>query len=184
MLIEIQTSNFTNLKLKLVKLIQYYPVRLVYPIAKEKWVVRISRDGRTILTRRRSPKHGRVEHLFKELVTFPALVKKPNFSIEVLFTQEEEVWRDDGKGSWRRKGWSIVDRRLIRVLERVNLTNPQDFRQLLPAKLPVPFNSQDLALTLKLPRSLAQKMIYCLREMEVLEVVGKQGKGWLYLIQD
>jgi hypothetical protein len=180
LLIEIQTRSFSSLKSKLLQLTQAYPVRLVYPIAKEKWVVRVSLDGQTVLARRRSPKHGRLEHLFKELVRFPALIKEPNFSIEVLLTQEEEIWQDDGKGSWRRKGWSIADRRLLGVLDRVVFTLPDDFLALLPSGLPTPFTSLDLAQIHPLPRPLAQKMVYCLREMGVLQAVGKQAQARLY----
>jgi hypothetical protein len=184
LLIEIQTRSFSKVKAKLTRLTHAYSVRLVYPIPKEKWVVRISADGQTMLARRRSPRHGRVEHLFTELIRFPALVKEPNFTIEVLLTQEEEIWQDDGKGSWRRKGWSITDRRLLGILDRVVLTNPQDFQALLPPGLPAPFTTQDLARTLALPRALAQKMVYCLREMEVLVIVGKQQRAWLYNPQE
>lgn len=183
-LIEIQTRSFSSLKAKLFRLTRAYPVRLVYPTPLEKWLVRISADGQTTLNRRRSPRHGRVEHLFKELVRFPTLVNDPNFSIEVLLTHEEEIWQDDGKGSWRRKGWSIADRRLLGVVDRLILTGPQDFLELLPPGLPVPFTTKALAQALELPRSLAQKMVYCLREMEVLGVVGKQGNAWLYTPQE
>lgn len=182
LLIEIQTRSFSSLKAKLVRLTQNYPVRLVYPIAQEKWVVRVSKDGQTRLVRRRSPKHGRLEHLFKELVRFPALVKEPNFSIEVLFTHEEEIWRDDGKGSWRRKGWSIADRRLLGVVGSIVLKDPQDFLALLPPGLPQPFTTYDLAQTLPLPRPLAQKMVYCLKEMGTLGNVGKIGRSNLYRV--
>ena len=180
LLIEIQTRGFSSLKAKLVRLTQSHPVRLVHPIAQEKWVVRISADGHTTLARRRSPRHGRVEYIFKELVRFPALVKEPNFSIEVLLTQEEEIWQDDGKGSWRRKGWSIADHHLLNVVGSIVLADPQDFCALLPPGLPQPFTTSDLAQALPVPRSLAQKMVYCLKEMGVLEGVGKIGRSNLY----
>jgi hypothetical protein len=121
-----------------------------------------------------------LEHLFKELVRLPTLVKEPNFSVEVLLTQEEEIWQDDGKGSWRRKGWSIVDRRLLNVIDRIVFTGPPDFHTLLPTALPQPFTTYDLAQTLSMPRSLAQKMVYCLKEMEILSIVGKTGRSNLY----
>jgi len=182
LLIEVQTRGFSSLKTKLVRLTQNYPVRLVYPIAQEKWIVRISPDGQTRLARRRSPKRGRPEHLFNELVRFPTLVKNPNFSIETLLTQEEEIWQDDGKGSWRRKGWSIADRRLLAVHGSIALVSPQDFHALLPSGLPQPFTTTDLALASSVSRSLAQKMVYCLREMDTLRIVGKTGRSYLYQI--
>jgi hypothetical protein len=180
LLIEVQTRGFSSLKTKLVRLTQNYPVRLVYPIAQEKWIVRISPDGQTRLARRRSPKRGRPEHLFNELVRFPTLVKNPNFSIETLLTQEEEIWQDDGKGSWRRKGWSIADHHLLNVVGSIVLADPQDFCALLPPGLPQPFTTSDLAQALPVPRSLAQKMVYCLKEMGVLKGVGKIGRSNLY----
>lgn len=184
LLVEIQTSNFSNLKVKLVQLTRNYPVRLVYPIAQQKWIVRVSLDGHTMLTRRRSPKHGRVEHLFNELVRFPALISDSNFSIEVLLTQEEEIWRGDGKGSWRRKGWSIADRQLLGVRDRLIFSTIQEFRALLPPDLRTPFTTRDLAQTLAIQQPLAQRMVYCLREMGVLEAVGKQRQAWLYIPRD
>jgi hypothetical protein len=112
---------------QLSSLLQEHRVRLVYPIAQEKWIVRTSGDGLTQVARRRSPKRGRVEHLFQELVSLPGLITHPSFSLEVLLTQEEEIWRDDGLGSWRRKGWSVADRRLVGVMENLRLETRQDF---------------------------------------------------------
>jgi len=39
-LIEIQTRNLAALRRKLHALLQHHPVRLMYPIAQEKWIVR------------------------------------------------------------------------------------------------------------------------------------------------
>ena len=91
-LVEIQTRNFSAIKHKLIKLIDHHKVRLVHPIPREKWIIRVDSNGRKSIGRRKSPKRGRIEHLFTELVSFPDLVAHPNFSIEVLFTQEEEIW--------------------------------------------------------------------------------------------
>src|SRR3989304_5547108 len=156
------------------------PVRLVYPIPQEKWIVRLAADGLTPISRRKSPRRGRVEHLFLELVSFPELATQPNFSIEVLLTKEEEVWQDDKRGSWRRKGWSIADRRLVNIVASILLESPGDFLALLPPELPIPFTTLDLARALHQPRYLAQKMAYCLRAMGIVEVVGKRGNAWLY----
>jgi hypothetical protein len=180
-LIEIQTRNFSALKAKLARLTAGHPVHLVYPVAREKWIVRLAADGEKVLNRRKSPRRGSVEHLFTELVRIPALVAHPNFTLEVLLTQEEELWRDDGRGSWRRKGWSISDRRLLGVVDTVLLSSPDDFRALLPPALPQPFTARDLARALGRPPYLAGKMAYCLRAMGIIEVAGRRGQAHLYL---
>ena len=175
----VQPEGGEALALKLAALLEHHPVRLVHPIARERWIVRLNAGGE-VVGRRKSPKRGRVEHVFAELVRFPALIHHPRFSLEVLLTREEEVRCDDGRGSWRRKGWSIVDRRLIAVDERIRLESAGDLRALLPAGLPHPFTTQDLAEGLGVPRRLAQQMAYCLREMGVIAVVGKRGGSLLY----
>ncbi len=131
------------------------------------------------ISRRKSPKRGRVEHLFLELVSFPELATRPNFSVEVLLTREEEVWQDDKRGSWRRKGRSIADRRLVGIVASILLESPSDFLALLPPDLPNPFTTLDLARALHQPRYVAQKMAYCLRAMGAVEVTGKQGYALL-----
>ena len=91
LLIEIQTTNFSSLRRKLTTLIEKHPVRLVFPIAQEKWIVRVAKDGKTHLGRRKSPKKGNIFHLFDELVYIPGLITHPNFSLETLLIQEEET---------------------------------------------------------------------------------------------
>jgi hypothetical protein len=177
--IEIQTRNLAKLKPKLLALLDRHWIQVVYPIAQERFIVRIDANG-AVRSQRKSPKHGTIIHLFPELVSFPGLVSHPHFSLEVLLIREEELWCDDGRGSWRRKHWSIQDRRLLTVMGSVPLTGPQDYAALLPADLPSLFDSQDLAAALAQPRYLAQKMLYCLRAMGVLQVTGKRGNAVVY----
>ena len=182
LLIEIQTGNFSALKNKLSDLIQRHPLRLVYPISQKKWIVRIDADGETKLSRRRSPRRGRVEDLFYELVYIPEVAKNPNFSLEVLLVHSEEVLINDGRGSWRRRRWSVHDRRLLEVVDRTTFSAPSDFLKLLPPSLPERFTTRDLAGALKLRPTLSQKMVYCLRHVGVVEAVGKRGRAVLYAV--
>jgi hypothetical protein len=180
LLIEIQTRNFSQCKRKLHKLTERHPVRLIYPIPQEKWIVRLAADGETRLSRRKSPRRGRLEQLFAELVRLPGLIAHPNFSLEVVFIQMEEIQLDDGRGSWRRKGRSIQDRRLLEVVSQREFLTPEDFLALLPPGLPALFTTRDLARALAQPRYVAQKMAYCLSRMGVLVQAGKRGNYYLY----
>ena len=181
LLVEIQTRNFAAIKRKLVKLTAHHPVRLVYPIAREKWIIRLAGDGHSQLGRRKSPKRGTLEQVFGELVSFPQLLSNPNFSLEVLFMQEEEVRRYDSKRGWRRKGWVTHERRLLEVVGQRLFETPADIGALVPSQLAEqPFTTSDLAAATGKPRWLAQKMAYCLREMGTIAQVGKRGKAILY----
>jgi hypothetical protein len=183
LLIEIQTGNFSALKRKLAALVADHPVRLVYPVVAQRWIVRVDAAGEPI-SRRKSPRRGRVEDLFAELVRIPTLLAEPNFSIEVALVHTEQVLRDDGQGSWRRKGWSVADRRLIEVVGAARFDTPDDLVALLPETLPDPFTNRDLARALNIRINLAQKMTYCLRKMRVIAIVGKQGNALLHGIGD
>jgi len=118
-LIEIQTRNLAAIRRKLCALLEGHPVRLVYPIAKEKWIVRMTSSGERVIGRRKSPKVGRLSDLFDELVSIPELINHQTFVLEIALIQEEEVRRADGRGSWRRGGQSIHDHKLLQVLETV-----------------------------------------------------------------
>jgi hypothetical protein len=181
-LIEIQTSNFSAIKAKLEDLVKRHPVRLVHPIAQKKWIVRLDARGERV-SRRRSPKRGRVEDLFLELVYIPHLMRESNFSLEVLLVQSEEELIDDGRGSWRRRRWSVHDRRLLDVASRATFSTPADFLQLLPASLPEEFTTRELAKALKMRTNIAQKMSYSFHHMDVIETIGKRGRANIYSIK-
>jgi len=184
LLIEIQTRRFGAIRRKLSKLAERHRVRLVHPIAVEKWIVRLDADGERIVSRRRSPKKGRIEHLFDELVSMPALAANPNVSIEVLLTREEELRRQDCSAGrrcrWRRGGWIVCDRRLIEVISRVKLHGLEDYRRFLPDSLPNPFTTADLASMAGYSRGTAGKVAYCLRAMGLIVQTGKHRNFILY----
>lgn len=178
-LIEIQTANFTALKRKFAKLLVNHPIYLLHPIAQTKWIVRETGTGEFV-SRRKSPKKGKVWDVFSELVRIPHLLPNPNLSIGVLLTEQEEIWRDDGQGSWRRKRWSVSDRRLVRVVEEFRFGSLGDWVGLLPAGLPTPFTNKQLAQQAKIPARLAQRVTYTLRHSGAIEMVGKQGNALLF----
>jgi hypothetical protein len=179
LLIEIQTRSFSSIRDKLKDLVKNNQVRLVHPIAQNKWIIRINNDGKQ-LSRRKSPRCGRVEDIFYELVYLPKLLADPNFELEVALVDLEETWIDDGKGSWRRRRWSIHDKKMLSLSERRLFRSPMDFKQLIPASLPETFTSKELAQESGLSPRLAQKMLYCLTKMNMVERDGKKGRAYLY----
>lgn len=180
LLVEIQTRSFSSLKKKLAVLTDSHQVHLVHPIAQEKWIVKLADDGYTQTSRRKSPKRGRVEDIFGELVSFPQLLAHPRFSLEVLLIHEEELRRHNPSRGWRRRGWMTVEHRLLEVVGKQAFDTPQDIGHLLPSTLAEPFTTAGLAAALSRPRRLAQQMAYCLREMGVIAPVGKRGNTILY----
>ena len=181
-LIEIQTSNFSAIKKKLAKLVHNHRVHLVHPVSQRKWIVRIDANGERV-SRRKSPRRGRVEDVFLELVYIPDLIQQPNFSLEVLLVHSEEVLIDNGRGSWKRGGWSIHDRLLLEVVESHVFSEPRDFLGLLPELLQPEFTTRQLSEALGLRLNIAQKMVYALRHMGAIEAIGKRGRAPIYTVK-
>jgi hypothetical protein len=180
LLIEIQTKNFSAIKRKLEKLLVNHPVQLVYPIPREKWITKLAEDGKSPVSRRRSPRRGTYEDVFYELVRLPHLLEHPNISLELLMIEEEEVRRYDGVRGWRRRGWVTEERRLLRVVDRRMLNSPEDMYTFIPDTLAEPFSVNDLATASNINRRLSQKMVYCMRTMGCLAPVGKKVNAILY----
>lgn len=183
LLIEVQTGNFSAISKKLERLCKEHPVRLIYPVPQEKWIVRTSREGE-VLSRRKSPKKGAITDVFRELIRIPKLMNNPNLSLQVLLISMEEIWCDDGMGSWRRKGVSIADKILLSVNESVVLYDHDDFKTLLPNSLPEVFSNKMLSKEMKVPIAMARKISYCLRKMEIIEQCGKKSNELLFKINN
>ena len=170
-LIEIQTKNFSAIGNKLRNLVKYNKVMLVHPIAIEKYIVTI--EGLDVTSRRKSPKKGKLVDLFDELIRIPDLMSEDNFILEILMTKEEEIRCNDGKGSWRRKGISIRDRKLIEVVEKVTFKEKKDFLIFLPTQLSDSFTNKNLAEELSISIYKARKISYCLRKMDLIKETSK-----------
>ena len=182
LLIEVQTRGFSSMKQKLANLLDHgHHVRIVHPIPLNRWIVKADADGR-VISRRRSPRHGDPTDLFAELVSFPDLVTHAGLEIHLILTHEEEYRHHTPNRSWRRRGWTVMERRLIDVVDTLMISGPEDLADLLPADLPQPFSTRDLATSLGRSRRVAQQMAYCLRRAGVIAPVDKVGNAVRYRI--
>ena len=181
LLVEIQTQNFNSIKRKLNKLLTRHKVRLVFPIPCEKWIIKQQNEKGKLVSRRKSPKHAGFEEVFYELVAFPQMMLNPNFSLELLLIQEEEVRRYDATRAWRRRGWVTCERRLLEVIESRVLEAPSDMAAFILPALVEPFTTSDIATAAAKFRRLAQKMVYCLRLMNCIAPAGKRDRSIEYV---
>ena len=180
LIVEVQTRNFAAIRDKVRKLLKTHDVRVVYPVSERKWIVRVDASDGSVLSRRRSPKRGRLSDVFGELIRIPDLVSYERFCLEVILIHEEEVRCDDGRGSWRRRGVSILDRKLLEVVGSTRYANERDYLPFLPADLPSPFSNKSLATALAAPLKAAQRMTYCMKKMHIVREVGKEGNALLF----
>ncbi len=179
LLIEIQTRGFSSMRRKFDQLLDSHRMRLVHPVPATKWIVKLDEHGEQV-SRRRSPKRGITADVCAELVSFPSLLSHPNFMLEVALVEEEEVRRPDAKKGWRRGGYVIEERRLVLVSNTFAIGSPEELLDVLPANLPDPFTTADIASGLDRSRHLAQEVAYCLRVSGAVATVGRDRRGVLY----
>jgi len=184
LLIEIQTRNVSSMRRKVEGLLALgHRVRIVLPILAGVSIVRVDDDG-VLLGRRRSPRHGRPCDAFAELVSIARLLDHPCLELDLVAVEIDELRRHVEDGPWRRRGWRVLERRLVEVVDERPIRGVRDLAELLPAELPEPFTSAELAVALGSSHRLGQQMTYCLRHAGVLEPLGKRRHAVEYGLVD
>ena len=183
MLIEVQTRGLSSARHKVAALLgRGHRLRVISPIAVDTWIVKFDADG-GVLSRRRSPRHGVPSDVFAELVSVATLLADPRLEFELALIEMEERRFHAPDGPWRRKGWTVEERRLIEVVGTLPLRGVADLAALLPAGLPERFTTADLATRLGRPRRAAQQMAYCLRLADAIVPVGKRRRDLEYRVR-
>lgn len=180
LLIEVQTRGLSSVRHKVAALLaRGHRLRIVHPILVDAWIVKVADDG-TVLSRRRSPRHGSPIDAFAELVSIAPHLAHPRLELDLLMVEVEEHRHHAPDGPWRRRGWTVTERRLVDVVDILPIRGVADLAALIPPGLPDPFTTTDLAVRLGQTRRTAQQMAYCLRLVDILVVVGKRGRGIAY----
>ena len=172
-LVEVQTGGFAALGLKLDALLDGHRFRIVHPVAAERRIVRTDAHGE-VISARRSPRRASAVDMLDKLVAFPSLLSHPNLTVEVLLLREDHIRaaRPDTSG-WRKR--DPGERRLVDVLDRVEIGSAHDVLRALPALPLEPFSTRELASLLGCSTRLAERTAYCLRLNELIEPAGRRG---------
>lgn len=179
-IIEIQTKHLSALKEKLEKLLVHQRVTIIHPIPISTLIETYTKEN-ILKTQRKSPKHGTIYDLFPELTKIYHLLENENLTITVLFVEILEIRKDDGEGSWRRKGISIVDKKLIQVKNTQSFCGLHEYLSLIPKNVGDNFTTADLKKTEIGNR--ANITAWVLYKMNLIERVGKIKNAYLYAIK-
>jgi hypothetical protein len=178
-LVEIQAAPLGALRGKVGRLLSAgFRVRVVKPLVLRRRIVRRASPLGPDLGARLSPRRGRLDDLFDDLVGLARLFPRPGLTIEVLPVHIDEVRVPQR----RRSGFEVVDRRLSRAEPAVLLEQAGDLWALLPRESAWTgrFTTLDLARRLDRPVGFAQRVAYCLRLSGAAIVVGKVGNRRVY----
>lgn len=183
-IIEIQTRNFNKMRDKLAVFLPQYPVTIVYPIPREKWLIWIDEESGELSGRRKSPRKGSPYDAFTELIKIKMFLKEPNLRLKLVLTDMEEYRLLNGWSRDKKKGSTRFDRIPLKLVEEVEIERPEDYMQFLPLELEEPFTVKDFCKTVHIHLKLSQVVINLLYHMGVVERVGKKGNAYLYKAND
>lgn len=183
-IIEIQTRNFDKLRPKLRAFLPQYPVTVVYPIPRERWLFWIDPETGEMSEGRKARLKGNVYLAFAELYKIKMFLKDPNLSFRFALIDMEEYKFLDGRGKDKKNHASKFDRIPVEFAEEIVINDVKDYMQLLPLELGDEFTSREFAKAVRIPLALAQTVLNILYEMGTLTRVGKQGRLYLYAVLD
>ena len=181
-IIEIQTRQFNKLRDKLKTFLSLYPVTVVYPIPREKWLIWVDEESGELSKKRKSPAKGNPYVAFIELYKIKMFLKDPNLRLRFVLIDMEEYRLLNGWSKDKKKGSTRYDRIPTQLVEEVEINCPEDYMQFVPYGLEDDFTTKDFAKAAHIPVSLAQTVLNILYYVGTVERVGKQGRAYLYRV--
>ena len=179
-IIEIQTRQFDKMRGKLSAFLPLYPVTIVYPIPREKWIIWIDEDSGELSGKRKSPLKGSPYTVFPELYKIKSFLKDPHLRFRLVLLDMEEYKLLNGRGKNRKIKASRFDRIPTELVREVEIERPEDFLQFVPPELEGQFTTKDFAKAARISQTLAQVTLNILYHMEAVARVGKKGNLYLY----
>lgn len=175
---EIQTASFLSLKSKLEKLLPLYKISLVYPIIRRKTIIEMDALSGSKKPKK-SPRVGKPLQVMRELVKIKTFLTDPNFEMIMFMTDVDE---------YRMKSMSTFENERINqipkgVPELIRLKTQTDYLELLPSNLNEQWTVKDLKTVVKRSLSDTQSFVQVLKQLDLIEMCGKEGRAYLYRIK-
>lgn len=183
-IIEIQTRQFNRMRDKLTVFLPLYPVTIVYPIPREKWIIWIDEESGELSKKRKSPVKGNPYFVFPELYKIKMFLKDPNLKLKLVLLDMEEYKLLNGWSRDRKKGSSRYDRIPTELAEEIEISCLRDYMQFVPYELEGEFTSREFAKAAHIPVSLAQTTLNILYYVGTVTRTGKKGNQYLYTVMD
>ena len=178
-IIEVQTKQFNKLRDKITYLLSLnkYKINIVYPVFTSKMIYNISNGE--ISNPKKSPKKFRIPEVFHELYMIKQLLGHKDLMITLLLFEINE-YREIANN---RRGYVCYDRIPTKLIDEIVLKDNKDYINLLPPDLSETFTSKEICLKTKTNVKYVNKMLNVMKYLNVVEVVGKDGRKLLYNVK-
>lgn len=167
-LTEIQTGSLRPLLPKLRYYLAHteYRVTVLYPIIAEKTLFCMDPQSGELLSKKRSPKHGRAEDALAELFWLSELLLSPRITVRLLLITAEE-YRFSERMRYRKQGAYDAERYPRTVQDCLILRQKEDYRCFLP-KDAASFTAEEYARVSRLKGRRLYSALNCLCALSLL----------------
>lgn len=172
---EIETRSFSNISRKLPKLLEDNKVTVVYPVPEKIWVVYTDPKTGERSERRVSTKKGRASDVCSELYKIRKHILHPNFTLKLVFLNEERYKLRRGK-----RGGVLKERVPISYIGEKDYHSKNDFSSLVDVIPDGEFTASEFEKVNKLRGRVAWYAIQILLEAGVIEKTGQKGRAFVY----
>lgn len=181
--IEIQNGNFSAFRVKLMRLLEEYPVTVIFPLVRKKTLYWVNPQTGERSTPRPSSKTGGFQDAAPELLYIHELLFLPNLTLRLQLIDVEEYKLQDGWGNEGKRGAHRLERVPLAPGETLELHTYADLKRCLPPKLCSPFTAADFQ---KAMRYRGRKLSAALKLFLKTGILTreKQGKGYVYTISE
>ncbi|MHB1152303.1 MAG: hypothetical protein ACYCWE_12670 [Eubacteriales bacterium] len=180
---EIQTQGFYSMKKKLEIFLPEFPVTIVYPAVRQKWLIWINPETGEVTSKRRSPKFGTPYIVFDELYSIRTLLTHKNLRLKIVMVDVEEYRQLNGWSRDKKRGSTRNERIPVGMGDEITINNKYDYIKLIPDNLPSSFYTADYAKNAEISRSSAQTALNVLNSVDAVERIGRDKKGYIYKIK-
>lgn len=183
-IVEIQTRQFNRMRDKLAAFLKLYPVTIVYPIPRYKWLIWIDEESGELSKPHKSPAKGNAYQAFIELYKIKMFLKDPNLHLKIVFLDMEEYRLLNGWSKDKKRGSYRYDRIPSNLVGEVCVDGVKDYMQFVPPDLEEPFTSDQFAKAAHISRRLSQTVLNILTHVECVERIGRNGNSILYSVKE
>lgn len=179
-IMEIQTGHFDNLRRKLDCFLPDYPVTVIYPVPRIKYLIWIDPETGECSKPRKSTVKGSVYRAFYELYKIKKYLISPNLHFCFPYLELEEYRLLNGWSRDKKKGSHRYDRIPKALLGEVRIESPADYGRLIPPGLPEPFTAAEFGKAVGERKDTAAKVLHILNYLKVIERCENKGRAYSY----
>lgn len=179
-IVEIQSRNFRYLCPKLQEFLERYPVHVVHPIPRSRYLVWTDPATGCSTKPHKCRSVGRPLEAFEELYAIRQFLPSDRLSVELLLFDLDEYRLLDGRGENRKKGATKLEKIPRGVPTSVFLQTKADYAALLPETLPERFTVSQFSRLTGVRGRASYSAVHVLETLGIFEQDGTEGRAAAY----